>query len=219
LLGKAVNGSFVKIAHALYSNSERHLATLGAGKGATLLQRIEDVGLREQQLKPVVIQKVVDLFGDDVDWMQAARSGDSIEIMVADWPNGGCDLEAKILHAHSSVAPEDLGGHLLEVALTIRGKTRRLYGFNVGNECEFFDVDGECEKKAILRKPITMGRLRYGFGLIFHPFLRTYKFHSGVDWASSNGSPVQAVSDGVVMKVEVEAERSVVIIRNTGCSV
>ena len=211
LLGRAANGSVVKIGRPLNSNPERHLATLGAGTDTTLLQRVEDVGLREQ-IESDVIRKIVGLFGDDVDWTQPVKPGDSIEILITDRIAGGCGVQNEPNRRKST---EQADRRLIEVGLTMGGKTKRLYGFDAGSGCDYFDADGSSAEKAVLRKPTMLGRLRYGFGLIFHPILTTYKFHSGVDWTSTDGCPVQAVSDGVVMKVESNAGRSVVTIRNT----
>jgi murein DD-endopeptidase MepM/ murein hydrolase activator NlpD len=212
LLGRAANGSVVKIGRQLNSNPERHLATLGVGTDTTLLQRIEGVGLREQ-IESDVIRKIVGLFGDDVDWTQPVKPGDSIEILITDRIAGGCGAVQNEPTKRASADQEDKG--LIEVGLTMGGKTKRLYGFDAGNGCHYFDANGRSAEKAVLRKPSMLGRLRYGFGLVFHPILTTYKFHSGVDWTSTDGCPVQAVSDGVVMKVESNAGRSVVTIRNT----
>lgn len=45
----------------------------------------------------------------------------------------------------------------------------------------------------------TNGRLSSPYGYRIHPILKTKKFHSGVDLAAPNGTPIKAANDGVVI--------------------
>lgn len=49
-----------------------------------------------------------------------------------------------------------------------------------------------------LSLPVT-GRITSGFGPRFHPILRRYKLHTGVDIAAPIGTPVYAAAEGVVV--------------------
>ena len=48
--------------------------------------------------------------------------------------------------------------------------------------------------------PVVARRISSGFGLRFHPLLGYSRFHRGVDYAAAQGTPVRAVSDGMVVE-------------------
>jgi murein DD-endopeptidase MepM/ murein hydrolase activator NlpD len=48
----------------------------------------------------------------------------------------------------------------------------------------------------------TVGRFTSGFGNRIDPFTGTIRFHNGVDWANSIGTPVRAAMAGTVVRVE-----------------
>ena len=65
---------------------------------------------------------------------------------------------------------------------------------------DFYDENGKSAKQFLLRKPMTGGRMRSGFGYRIHPIHKYRKLHAGVDWAAPRGTPILAAGDGVVIK-------------------
>ena len=57
-------------------------------------------------------------------------------------------------------------------------------------------------KKLMLGKPVADGDLRSGFGMRPHPIFRSYKMHTGVDWAARLGALVLSAGDGTVITAE-----------------
>jgi murein DD-endopeptidase MepM/ murein hydrolase activator NlpD len=53
-------------------------------------------------------------------------------------------------------------------------------------------------RKAFLRSPVEFTRISSGFGMRRHPFQRTWRAHSGVDFAAPMGTRVRAAGDGLV---------------------
>ena len=51
-----------------------------------------------------------------------------------------------------------------------------------------------------MRRPVRGEnvRLTSGFGMRFHPLLNERRMHTGVDWATSTGTPVLAAGNGVI---------------------
>jgi murein DD-endopeptidase MepM/ murein hydrolase activator NlpD len=141
-----------------------------------------------------VIRQIQVLFSNDMHFL-AENSNDSLEVMFADSLDDMCIGRVDIHDRSTTIKFEQLD-LLLEVAVTIGTETRRLYAFDDGNGCEYYDDQGANSTKLIAGSPTTRGSLRLGFGLIRHPILGAYKFHPGVDWTIAGGSAVRSVGDG-----------------------
>ncbi|MDH3271815.1 MAG: M23 family metallopeptidase [Gemmatimonadota bacterium] len=64
----------------------------------------------------------------------------------------------------------------------------------------YFDLDGESVRRAFLLKPLAYRRISSRYTMSrFHPVLRTWRAHRGVDYAANAGTEVMATSDGVVI--------------------
>ncbi len=63
---------------------------------------------------------------------------------------------------------------------------------------EYYDVSGQELKKNILRSPLSVIRVTSRFGRRFHPVLRVWRKHNGVDYGAAQGTPVWSVAGGVV---------------------
>jgi murein DD-endopeptidase MepM/ murein hydrolase activator NlpD len=126
----------------------------------------------------------VRIFGYDVDFQRRVSPGDTFEVFY------GADED--------NVKPE-----ILFAALTINGEARRVYRYQ-GDDgtVDFFDDAGRSLKKFLLRKPISDGILRSGFGSRYHPILGYSRPHTGVDWANRIGTPIVAAGNGTVIKAE-----------------
>ncbi len=65
----------------------------------------------------------------------------------------------------------------------------------------FYDLEGRPTKKAFLRAPVKYSRISSRFNLRrFHPILKRVRAHLGTDYAAPYGTPIMAVSNGVVTK-------------------
>ncbi len=63
---------------------------------------------------------------------------------------------------------------------------------------EYFDESGLELKRNFLRSPLSTTRVTSRFGNRFHPILRVWRHHNGVDYGAPQGTPVWAVSGGIV---------------------
>ncbi len=65
----------------------------------------------------------------------------------------------------------------------------------------WYDEEGESVRRAFLMRPIAFSRISSRFtNRRFHPVLRTWRAHRGVDYAADSGTPVEVTADGVVTR-------------------
>lgn len=65
----------------------------------------------------------------------------------------------------------------------------------------FYDEEGNSLRRAFLKAPLRYSRVASGFSSSrFHPILKIYRPHHGVDYSAPSGTPVYAVGDGVIIK-------------------
>ena len=63
----------------------------------------------------------------------------------------------------------------------------------------YYDAAGKALKKAFLKAPLNFRRISSYFSTgRFHPVLKIYRPHHGLDYAAPAGTPVSAVGDGEV---------------------
>jgi murein DD-endopeptidase MepM/ murein hydrolase activator NlpD len=66
---------------------------------------------------------------------------------------------------------------------------------------EYFDEEGNSLRKAFLKAPLDFFRISSRFSNArFHPVLKRYRPHHGVDYAAPTGTPVKTIGDGVVIE-------------------
>ena len=155
------------------------------GNGVSIYQSLYETGARNDIPRPI-IEQLMKVFFFDIDLQKEVNDGDQLELFYND------DEE------------RDARKEVLFAALTIEGGTKRYYRFqnNSDGTIDHFDETGRSNRRFLLRKPITEGILRSGFGLRYHPVLHYSKMHTGVDWADKIGTPIIAAGDGVVIKAE-----------------
>lgn len=154
----------------------------GGGRGITLYDSIWETALRHEVPRPV-IESMIRVYSFDVDFQRRVRAGDSFEVVYEPDEAGGA-------------------GGVLFAGLVVGGEERRYYRYQTPDDglIDFYDEAGKSAKKFLVRKPISGGQLRSGFGMRRHPILGYSRLHSGVDWADRTGTPIYAAGNGVIKK-------------------
>lgn len=101
-----------------------------------------------------------------------------------------------ILSYKRSAKGERQAGELLYAGIS-RGGKQRLELLRWGDDGQFFKASGMGQRQSRQVSPVP-GRMTSQYGMRRHPILGYRRMHSGVDYKAGYGTPIHAVSDGVV---------------------
>ena len=73
----------------------------------------------------------------------------------------------------------------------------QLMKWTLGGRTDWIDANGAGRQAAAMAWPVA-GRITSGFGMRYHPILHFARFHRGIDFGASYGSPIVAAADGQV---------------------
>ncbi len=82
------------------------------------------------------------------------------------------------------------------------GREHFAFAFEQNNRIEYFDENGQSLRRAFLKAPLDYRRISSKYSNSrFHPILKIYRPHRGIDYAAKAGTEVQTIGDGTVVKI------------------
>ena len=159
---------------------EKRTLTIGGTIKGNLIASLEGGG--ENLLLAL---KLSDIFAWDIDFNTDLRNDDSFKIVVE-----GLYLDGNFKRY----------GNIFAAEFSNNGEVYRAYAFAQNGKIGYYDEIGRPLKKTFLKAPLSFRYVSSGFSSgRFHPILKIYRPHHGLDYAAATGTPVSAVGDGTVL--------------------
>jgi len=133
-----------------------------------------------------LVYDLADIFAWKVDFTRDLRRGDAVRVA----------LERKV-RPDGSVRSR----HFL--AIELRNGDRVLRAIpqpRPGGRYAYFDEEGRSLRGAFLRYPVPYRITSHFTGRRFHPILKRWRAHEGIDYGAPAGAPVEATASGVVTR-------------------
>jgi murein DD-endopeptidase MepM/ murein hydrolase activator NlpD len=147
--------------------------------------------LREQGEGPQLVQQLIDVFQWDIDFFEL-RKGDAFSLVVSK-QYAGADLVGY--------------GPVKAARFTHRGTTYEAFRHEAEDgRGGYYGAAGTPLRKQFLKAPLQFTRVTSGFTKKrFHPVLKYFRPHYGIDYGAPIGTPVMTTADGVVVEARYKA--------------
>lgn len=150
-----------------------------------------------------IVLLVSDVLQWDVDFYIDPRAGDRYALLVEEWVDG-----------------QEIARHGPILAIVYEGERVRAEAFRFGaaEQGGYYRMDGSSVRRSLLKSPLNYRRISSHFShRRFHPILRYYRPHLGIDFAAPRGTPVVSIGDGTVTYAGWKSGYGkTVVVRHTG---
>ncbi len=138
-----------------------------------------------------IAMQITEIFASDIDFHRDLHKGDRFTIVYETLLDKG--EEAKV-------------GRVLAVEFVNNGKSHQAVYFQFSNgEGGYYTPEGKSLRKEFLRAPLAFSRVSSGFSKRrFHPVLKKWRAHKGVDYAAPTGTPIQATASGTIKNIATQ---------------
>lgn len=137
-----------------------------------------------------VATQLAEVFATDINFHRDLRRGDTFSVLYEALTADG-----------EPVTWNESAGRVLAAEFVNKGKVNSAIWYEStepGRRGAYFDAEGRSKQRSFLASPMAFSRITSGFAMRFHPILRNWRQHAGVDYGAPSGTPVRTVSDGIV---------------------
>lgn len=132
-----------------------------------------------------IASEMAEALSGEIDFHRDLRKGDRFSVVYEAYLHEGRLIKT---------------GRLMAAEFTNNGRLVQALNFidSTGNS-GYFTPDGRSLKRAFLKSPLPFTRITSGFTAArYHPVLKEWRAHRGIDYGAPTGTPVRAVSDATV---------------------
>ncbi len=132
-----------------------------------------------------IAMQLTEIFASEIDFYRDLRQGDRFTVVYETLSNSG--KRAKT-------------GRVLAVEFINKGKSHQAIYFKASSGADgYYTPEGESLRKDFLLSPLAFSRVSSGFSQArYHPILKEWRAHKGIDYAAPTGTPVRATATGIV---------------------
>ena len=133
---------------------------------------------------PQAVVALTDIFAWDIDFASDIHKGDSFRILSEMLYVDGVPVKT---------------GRLLGAEMENGGKSYTAIYYEGKNGKGYYDEKGRSLKKTLLKSPLRFRRITSTFSKgRYHPILKRYRPHHGIDYGAPSGTPIESAGSGVV---------------------
>lgn len=141
--------------------------------------------IKSQGADPLLALKLSDVYAWQIDFFDV-KEGDAFRVMY----------DVAYIDDTTALNITAIQGAIF----THQGKPFTAIPFTQDSIFEYFDTEGNSLRKAFLKAPLDFFRITSRFSNSrFHPILKRYRAHHGVDYAAPVGTPVKSIGAGTVI--------------------
>ncbi|MGB3341952.1 MAG: M23 family metallopeptidase [bacterium] len=134
---------------------------------------------------PNLVYRFVDVFAWEIDFVTETQNQDSFFVLLE---KTYCDSQ---FISYQNILAACYNGEI--------GLYYGIYYRDAGGHEDYYNLQGESLRKALLKSPLKFSYISSYFSKRrFHPILKVWRPHHGLDYSAPTGAPVSTIGSGVV---------------------
>ena len=141
----------------------------------------------EAHIPDVISIQIAEAFSNEIDFHRELRQGDTFSVVYEALTADG-----------EPITWNEGAGRLLAAEFVNGGKAYHAVWFAGAGKGGYYALDGTSKQRTFLGSPMAFSRVTSGFAMRFHPILKSWRAHKGIDYGAPKGTPIRSVGAGTV---------------------